>query len=237
MGVDVGDYDGNGRLDLIVTHFSEDYSTLYENSDTGFFNDVTSAAGIAGPTLPYLGWGVGFVDIDNDGFLDVFIANGHVVPEVDQQGLATTYRQRSQLFRNQGNRRFEDVTDDVGGGLLIEKSTRGATFGDYDNDGDIDVLLINLNDRPTLLRNDTGGGASLGHAPAGWYREQPRGHRGAGHHRCGWAHADSRSAKRQQLSLTQRHARPFRARRRRPGDKARDSLAERSRRDSGGSVG
>ena len=158
MGVDDGDYDGNGRLDLIVTHFSGDYTTLYENSDAGFFSDVSSAAGIAPPTLPYLGWGVGLVDIDNDGLLDIFVANGHVVPEVDQQGLTTTYLQRNQLFHNQGDTRFRDVTDEVGGGLLVEKSTRGAAFGDYDNDGDIDVLLINLNDRPTLLRNDTAGG-------------------------------------------------------------------------------
>ena len=158
MGVDAGDYDGNGRLDLIVTHFSGDYTTLYENSDAGFFSDVSSAAGIVPPTLPYLGWGVGLVDIDNDGLLDIFVANGHVVPEVDQQGLTTTYLQRNQLFHNQGDTRFRDVTDEVGGGLLVEKSTRGAAFGDYDNDGDIDVLLINLNDRPTLLRNDTAGG-------------------------------------------------------------------------------
>ena len=157
MGVDAGDYDGNGHLDLVVTHFSEDYSTLYESSDAGFFSDVSSAAGIMGPTLPHLGWGVGFIDIDNDGLLDIFIANGHVVPEVDRQGLATTYLQRNQLFRNQGNKRFRDVTDEVGGGLSIEKSSRGAAFGDYDNDGDIDVLVVNLNDRPSLLRNDTTG--------------------------------------------------------------------------------
>lgn len=155
MGVDSGDYDGDGRLDLIVSHFSEDYHTLYENSAAGFFTDVSSAVGIARPSLPYLGWGVGFVDIDNDGWLDIFTANGHVVPDVDQLGLATTYQQRSQLFRNQGNKRFTDVTEEVGGGLLIERTTRGAAFGDYDNDGDIDVLMVNLDDRPTLLRNDT----------------------------------------------------------------------------------
>ena len=155
MGVDAGDYDGDGRLDLIVSHFSEDYHTLYENSAAGFFTDVSGAAGIARPSLPHLGWGVGFIDVDNDGWLDIFVANGHVVPEVDQLGLATTYRQRSQLFRNQGNKRFTDVTAEVGGGLLVERSTRGAAFGDYDNDGDIDVLMVNLDDRPTLLRNDT----------------------------------------------------------------------------------
>ena len=158
MGVDAGDYDGDGRLDLFVTNFSEDYNTLYENSESGFFSDVSHAAGIAQPALPYLGWGAGFVDLDNDGLLDIFVANGHVYPEVNEQWLGTTYHQRNQVFRNQGDKRFRDVTDEIGGGLLIEKSTRGAAFGDYDNDGDIDVLLINMNDHPTLLRNDTAGG-------------------------------------------------------------------------------
>ena len=155
MGVDAGDYDGDGSLDLVVTHFSGDYNTLYQNSAAGFFSDVTSAVGLAQPTMSSLGWGVGFVDIDNDGWLDLFVANGHVVPEVDEQELATTYRQRNQLFRNRGDGRFADVTEVVGGDLLVEKVSRGLAFGDYDDDGDLDALIINLNDRPTLLRNDT----------------------------------------------------------------------------------
>jgi hypothetical protein len=97
---------------------------------------------------------VKFVDMDNDGRLDVFVANGHVYPEVDRHGLGTRYMQRKQLFLNTG-KRFRHATMEVGGGLLIEKSSRGAAFGDYDNDGDVDVLVINMNDRPTLLRNDT----------------------------------------------------------------------------------
>ena len=157
MGVDAGDFNGDGYLDLAVTHFSHDYTTVYENSAQGSFTDVSYATGVARGAGRYLGWGIGFVDVDNNGFLDLFQANGHIYPEVDRHGLGTRYLQRKQLFQNLGNKRFEEITDRVGGGLLIEKSSRGAAFGDYDNDGDIDVLVINLNDRPTLLRNDTAG--------------------------------------------------------------------------------
>jgi len=155
MGVDAGDYDGNGHLDLLVTNFSHDYNTLYENSGSGFFTDVSHLAGIAQGGAPYMGWGVGFVDLDNDGHLDVFVANGHVYPDIDGHGLSTTYLQRKQVFRNLGNKRFQNVTDASGNGLLLKKSSRGAAFGDFDNDGDIDAVVLNLDDRPSLLRNDT----------------------------------------------------------------------------------
>ena len=157
MGVDAGDYNGDGRLDIIVTTFAGEYNTLFENAGGGLFTDVTHLAGLGVAALPYLGWGVGFVDVDNDGLLDLFVANGHVYPSVDRQGRGSKFLQRKLLFRNLGNKRFSDVTDEVGGGLLLERSSRGAAFGDYDNDGDIDALVINLNDRPTLLRNDTVG--------------------------------------------------------------------------------
>ena len=159
MGVDAADYDGDGRLDVFVTNFSQDYHTLYRNGGP-FFTDVSHQAGVVTPSLAYLGWGTGFADFDNDGLVDLFVANGHVYPEIDRRGTRTTYRQRKQLFRNTGNGRFREATDEAGGGLLIEKSSRGAAFGDYDNDGDVDVLVINLNDRPTLLRNDTAAGNS-----------------------------------------------------------------------------
>ena len=158
MGADAADYDGDGRLDVFVTNFSQDYNTLYQNSREGLFSDVSHRAGVVPPSLAYLGWGTGFADFDNDGLLDLFVANGHVYPEVDRSGLGTKYRQRKQLFRNEGKGHFRDVTGDVGGGLLIEKSSRGVAFGDFENDGDIDVLVINMNDRPTLLRNDTKSG-------------------------------------------------------------------------------
>jgi len=157
MGVDAGDYNGDGLPDLIVTNFSHDYNTLYENGPAGLFTDRSYATGIASTAGPYLGWGVKFVDVDNDGRLDVFMANGHVYPEVDKHGLGTRYQQRKQLFLNEGTR-FRHATAEVGGALLIEKSSRGAAFGDYDNDGDVDALVINMNDRPTLLRNDTAPG-------------------------------------------------------------------------------
>ena len=159
MGADAADYDGDGRLDLFVTNFSQDHNTLYQSGAGGFFTDVSREAGVVTPSLAYLGWGTGFADFDNDGLLDLFIANGHVYPEIDRSGRGSTYRQRRQLFRNVGNGRFRDVSDQVGGGLLAEKSSRGAAFGDVDNDGDIDALVVNINERPTLLRNDTAPGS------------------------------------------------------------------------------
>jgi hypothetical protein len=106
---------------------------------------------------PYLGWGVGLVDVDNDGLLDLFVSNGHVYPDIGQTGIGP-YHQRNLLFRNQGRGRLRSVTASEGGGLALARSSRGAAFGDYDNDGDIDVLISNIDDRPTLLRNDTAGG-------------------------------------------------------------------------------
>jgi hypothetical protein len=154
MGVDAGDYNGDGLPDLVVTNFSHDYNTLYEQGPPGVFTDRSYAAGVAVTAGPYLGWGVKLVDLDNDGRLDLFVANGHVYPDVDGRGLGTSYKQRKQVFMNEG-RRFRDATATIGGGLLAERSSRGAAFGDIDNDGDIDVLVVNMNDRPTLLRNDT----------------------------------------------------------------------------------
>ena len=157
MGVDAGDVDGDGRLDLVKTNFSQDYTSLYRNEGGGLFVDASFRSGLAATLGPYLGWGVGFVDLDNDGLLDLFIANGHVYPDIARTG-TSTYRQRNQVFRNVGRGRFRHITEKVGGPLLLEKSSRGAAFGDVDNDGDIDVLVSVIDDRPTLLRNDTTGG-------------------------------------------------------------------------------
>jgi hypothetical protein len=156
MGVDVGDVDGDGLLDLVKTNFSQDYTSLYRNEGDGLFVDASFRSGLASTLGPYLGWGVGLVDLDNDGLLDLFIANGHVYPDVDRTG-TSSYRQRNQVFRNIGQGRLRHVSEQVAGPLLLEKSSRGAAFGDVDNDGDADVLISVLDDLPVLLRNDTTG--------------------------------------------------------------------------------
>jgi enediyne biosynthesis protein E4 len=156
MGVDAGDMDGDGLLDLVKTNFSQDYTSLFRNEGGGTFVDASFRSGLAATLGPYLGWGIGLVDLDNDGLLDLFIANGHVYPDVARTG-TSTYLQRNQVFRNVGKGRLRHVTDSVGGPLLLEKSSRGAAFGDVDNDGDADVLISVLDDLPMLLRNDTAG--------------------------------------------------------------------------------
>jgi len=155
MGIDVGDYDGDGSLDLIKTHFSQDYTTIYRNLGGGLFSDVSVQAGMR--LGPHLGWGVGFVDLDNDGRLDVFVSNGHIWSDIDATG-TSTYLQKKQIYWNTGGGRFREVSREVGGAVLEPKSSRGTAFGDFDNDGDIDVLVVNNDDHPTLLRNDTAGG-------------------------------------------------------------------------------
>jgi len=157
MGVDAGDLDGDGRIDLVKTNFAQDYTTIFNNEGNGLFRDVSSRSGVLATLGPHMGWGVGLVDIDNDGLLDLFVANGHVYPDVIKTG-TSTYAQKSDLFMNTGQGRLRLVTGAAGGGLAIEKSSRGAAFGDYDNDGDVDVLVVNMDDRPTLLRNDSDGG-------------------------------------------------------------------------------
>ena len=156
MGVTFGDYDNDGDLDLFETHFSGDYNTLYRNEDARFFRDVSYQVGLAEVSMPPVSWGTGFFDFDNDGDLDLFVANGHVYPAVDYYDLGTTYAQRNFLFENQGKGRFAEVSALSGSGFAVEKVSRGAAFGDYDNDGDVDILVLNVDDTPTLLRNDGG---------------------------------------------------------------------------------
>lgn len=157
MGVGIGDYDGNGLMDIFVTNFAGDTNTLYRNLGKMQFSDTTSIAGL-GEMMQYLGWGAGFEDFDNDGLPDIFVANGHVYPQVDSFDTGQHYAQRKELYRNLGHGRFKDLATDLGGDLLIPKSSRGAAFGDFDNDGNIDVLVINMNDRPSLYRNQGGTG-------------------------------------------------------------------------------
>ena len=153
MGIAVGDYNRDGRVDLYVTSFSDDYNPLYLNEGNGNFSDVAYRAGLGQATIPFLAWGTGFIDFDNDGLLDIFVANGHVYPGVDQQNWGTTYAQRPQLFRNLNGAKFQEVPAATGSGLADVISARGAAFGDLFNDGHLDVVLNNLDSTPTLLQN------------------------------------------------------------------------------------
>lgn len=156
MGVTVRDYDGNGFFDIFVTNFAGDTNTLYQNLGKMLFADVTSAAGLGEISLPHLGWGTGLEDFDNDGHADIFVVNGHVYPQVDALNAGQRYAQRKEIYRNLGGGKFKEVGRELGGDLLTPRSARGAAFGDFDNDGDIDVLAVNMNDRPNLYRNEGG---------------------------------------------------------------------------------
>jgi len=154
MGVAVGDYDCDGFLDIFKTNFSHDTSDLYHNNGDGTFSDKTYAAGVA-LNPQYVGWGDAFVDYDNDGWPDIIQINGHVYPDVEKV-YAALFKQPRVVYRNLGNGTFKDVSAQMGPGIAQRYSSRGAAFGDYDNDGDIDVLVLNMNDPPSLLRNDGG---------------------------------------------------------------------------------
>jgi hypothetical protein len=160
MGVAVGDYDNDGRDDLHVTNFADDYNVLYHNDGGGLFSDVSYRAGIARATIPFLGWGDAFLDYDNDGWLDLMVANGHVYPIADVFDWNTSYRQRVLLFRNLKGK-FAEVAGSAGAALAVPRSSRGLAAGDVDNDGDVDVVINNLDGQPVLLRND--GGNRAGH--------------------------------------------------------------------------
>ena len=153
MAIAVGDYNRDGKVDLFTTTFSDDYKTLYRNDGGGNFSDVTYRSGLGEPTVPFLAWGAGFLDFDNDGLLDIFIANGHVYPGVDRQDWGTTWAERPQLFRNLDGARFKQVPPATGSGLADVITARGAAFGDLFNDGHIDVVINNIDSTPSLLRN------------------------------------------------------------------------------------
>jgi enediyne biosynthesis protein E4 len=153
MGVALGDYLHTGRLSLFVTHFSEEYSTLFRNDGGMTFADVSFQAGVATPTIPYVGWGTSFFDFDNDGWPDLFLVNGHVYPQVDTLDVGARYREPKLLFLNQRDGTFRNISKLVGPAIQIPQVSRGAAFGDLFNDGHVDVVVENLDGKPMVLRN------------------------------------------------------------------------------------
>jgi enediyne biosynthesis protein E4 len=154
MGVSIGDYDRDGKLDIVKTNFAGDTDSLYANLGNNNFQDRTYTAGL-GVNTRYLGWGVGFFDMDNDGWLDILVSNGHVYPEVNSSKSEAPYAESKYLYRNLRNGRFEDVSAQGGSGITAPVPARGCAFGDYDNDGDLDVIVNCVNSLPQLLRCDS----------------------------------------------------------------------------------
>jgi hypothetical protein len=156
MGIGIGDYDLDGHLDLFKTHFSDDANGLYHNDGKGNFEDVTRAAHV-GTETRYTCWGAGIVDLDNDGFPDIFVVTGSVYPEIERTLPQYPNKTPRVIFRNLGNGTFEEMGEEAGPGVAASHCSRGCAFGDFDNDGDVDILIVNLNEAPSLLRNDLRG--------------------------------------------------------------------------------
>jgi len=161
MGLSLGDYDRDGRLDLVVTNFSDEYNTIYHRNAGGSFTDVSRQTRTADASIPYVGWGTKFFDYDNDGWLDLLVVNGHVYPQIEGAYPGGYYRQRKLFYRNLRNGTFEEIAASAGKALMEPRASRGAAFGDFDEDGDIDVVVNDLDGPPMLLRND--GGSRAGH--------------------------------------------------------------------------
>ncbi|MGA2066192.1 MAG: CRTAC1 family protein [Thermoguttaceae bacterium] len=158
MGVDCADYDHSGLLSFFVTAYQGELKTLYKNLGNGTFNDATLLSGAGAGSLPYVTWGCGFVDFDNDGYRDLFLVCGHLDDNVEKYDDTTSYRCRNVVLRNLGNGKFVDVTRQCGDVAKLRMSGRGVAFDDLDNDGRIDVVILNSNDRPTILRNESPSG-------------------------------------------------------------------------------
>jgi hypothetical protein len=161
MGVAIGDYDNDGRDDIHITNFADDFNVLYHNHDGTSVTDVSYSSGIAQVSIPFLGWGTDFLDYDNDGWLDLLVVNGHVYPAVDAMPWNTSYAQRALLFRNLEGKRFEEIGAAAGDGLTTPRVSRGSAVGDLDNDGGVDIVINNIDGAPTVAHNV--GGASAGH--------------------------------------------------------------------------
>ena len=158
MGLAIGDFKPDGNLDILKTHFADDNNVLYQNEKGRGFRDVTLRAGL-GVETRYVCWGVGIVDLDNDGLPDLFMVTGNVYPEIEAQLPQYPLKTPRLVFRNLGDGTFEELFEEAGGAILQPHASRGCAFGDFDNDGDVDILILNMNEPPSLLRNDvTGGG-------------------------------------------------------------------------------
>jgi predicted nucleotidyltransferase len=153
MGLGIGDFDLDGDLDIFKTHFADDTNILYRNDGKGNFDDVTIASGL-GVETRYIAWGAAIADLDNDGLPDLFAATGNVYPEIEKKLPAYPFRTPRLVFRNLGKGKFEELLDEAGPAISAAYSSRGAAFGDYDNDGDLDAIIVNLNEPPSLLRNE-----------------------------------------------------------------------------------
>ena len=157
MGVAIGDFDLDGNLDIFKTNFADDTNVLYRNDGKGNFDDLTTPSGL-GVETRYVGWGAGMIDLDNDGLPDLFVATGSVYPEVEKKVPTYPFKTPRLVFRNLGDGRFEELIEEAGPGISDVHASRGCAFGDFDNDGDVDVLVWNMNELPSLLRNDVSGG-------------------------------------------------------------------------------
>lgn len=158
MGIAIGDYLHTGRFAIFVTNFADEYNTLYRNEGSYDFTDVSMAANVAQVSRPYVGWGTGFFDLDNDGWLDLLVVNGHVYPQIDTLPSGARYRQPKLLHMNQANGTFCDASRQAGPALLAPRASRGAAFGDLDNDGHVDIVVNDLDGPPMILRNEGGDG-------------------------------------------------------------------------------
>ncbi|MGQ9606042.1 MAG: CRTAC1 family protein [Thermogutta sp.] len=154
MGIDCGDYDNDGRLDLFMTCYQGELPVLYHNLGNGSFEDTTVVSGAGSGSFPYVNWGTGWFDFDNDGWRDLFICQGHLQDNIDLYDDTTAYEVRNSVLRNRGDGTFEDISRRCGDGLAPKYSSRGVAFGDLDGDGDMDVVVLNSRNPPTLIRND-----------------------------------------------------------------------------------
>ena len=155
MGIDWGDYDNDGKADLVIATFQQEAKSLYQNQGGGSFQEKAAMMGLAGQVLPYITFGIKFLDADNDGWLDLLLANGHVQDNIAEVDKSLTYKQPTFFLKNQGGKRFEDATKSSGIGALPSIVGRGLAVGDYDNDGRMDALVVDAEGKPLLLHNET----------------------------------------------------------------------------------